>query len=275
MQLSYHRRSRINLGLHLWINLSEDHFLQVNYIPWSGTLYVNYSSPLLYGHSPVVGSRRRSDPRGRRRFRHGKPAPRSLRGGSVHNIIHILSGLVGLFAASKGEGYARQYLIVFGVIYAVVAILGFVMDGNIPGPPHGQHGGQLPARSHRAGLSRSRVCGQETLRILRSKSYARCRAPALHFALLFLLLQRKFPQRLEIGDIQRSTIRSKFERISVEEHEARLLRDRCRLIRLLRRHLPLIEFQSFVRLLNTSRAASNCLRALRERSVFSIASVCV
>ncbi|MEK7590682.1 MAG: DUF4383 domain-containing protein [Patescibacteria group bacterium] len=51
----------------------------------------------------------------------------------VHNIIHILSGLVGLFAASKGEGYARQYLIVFGVIYAVVAVLGFVMDGNILG----------------------------------------------------------------------------------------------------------------------------------------------
>ncbi len=51
---------------------------------------------------------------------------------AVHNSIHILSGLVALFAASN-YSYARMYLIVFGLVYAVVAILGFTMGGDIVG----------------------------------------------------------------------------------------------------------------------------------------------
>ncbi|MBI3331934.1 DUF4383 domain-containing protein [Candidatus Peregrinibacteria bacterium] len=51
----------------------------------------------------------------------------------VHNVIHLLSGLVGLFAASKGMTYARQYLIVFGLIYAVVTVLGFTMESPLLG----------------------------------------------------------------------------------------------------------------------------------------------
>ncbi len=52
---------------------------------------------------------------------------------TVHNAVHILSGLIALIAVSSGESYARLYLIVFGVIYGLVTILGFVNNGNILG----------------------------------------------------------------------------------------------------------------------------------------------
>lgn len=52
---------------------------------------------------------------------------------TIHNVIHLVSGLAGLFAASKGGTYAKQYLMVFGVIYGVVAILGFAMGSPILG----------------------------------------------------------------------------------------------------------------------------------------------
>ena len=52
---------------------------------------------------------------------------------TLHNIIHILSGVVALVAASSGEGYSRLYLIVFGIVYGLVTILGFAMGGSILG----------------------------------------------------------------------------------------------------------------------------------------------
>lgn len=50
----------------------------------------------------------------------------------MHNIVHIISGVVGLWAASTGYQYSRLYLMVFGIVYALVAILGF-MGGSIVG----------------------------------------------------------------------------------------------------------------------------------------------
>lgn len=52
---------------------------------------------------------------------------------TTHNIIHILSGIVALIAVSSGESYARLYLIVFGIVYGLVTILGFVTGGSILG----------------------------------------------------------------------------------------------------------------------------------------------
>jgi hypothetical protein len=53
----------------------------------------------------------------------------------VHNVVHILSGLVALAMASMGEASAKTYGKVFGMVYALVAILGFVMvtDGKLLG----------------------------------------------------------------------------------------------------------------------------------------------
>jgi len=52
---------------------------------------------------------------------------------TVHNIIHILSGIIAIIAVSSSESAARMYLIVFGIVYALVTIVGFVNGGNILG----------------------------------------------------------------------------------------------------------------------------------------------
>lgn len=51
----------------------------------------------------------------------------------LHNTIHILSGVIGMVAANKGQTAARLYLMVFGVVYALVTVLGFAMNGDILG----------------------------------------------------------------------------------------------------------------------------------------------
>ncbi len=47
----------------------------------------------------------------------------------VHNIVHIVSGLIFIFAAKKSEESSRMILKVFGVVYLLVAILGFLAVG--------------------------------------------------------------------------------------------------------------------------------------------------
>lgn len=51
-----------------------------------------------------------------------------------HNIVHLLSGVIGIVAAASGHSYARMYLIIFGLVYGVVTVLGFTSaDGTILG----------------------------------------------------------------------------------------------------------------------------------------------
>jgi hypothetical protein len=52
----------------------------------------------------------------------------------LHNVIHLLSGIVGLatgFAA--GGAYARWYAGIFGAVYALVTIVGFVQGTTVLG----------------------------------------------------------------------------------------------------------------------------------------------
>ena len=51
---------------------------------------------------------------------------------TTHNIVHIASGLVGLFAYNSSQLYSRWYLILFGLVYGAVTVLGF-MGGDILG----------------------------------------------------------------------------------------------------------------------------------------------
>ncbi len=44
----------------------------------------------------------------------------------MHNLIHVLSGIVGLVAGFAGLKYARWYCLGFGAIYAAVTLLGFI-----------------------------------------------------------------------------------------------------------------------------------------------------
>jgi hypothetical protein len=45
---------------------------------------------------------------------------------TVHSIIHIVSGAIFIFASMAGAGAARLWFKLFGLIYAVVAVLGFM-----------------------------------------------------------------------------------------------------------------------------------------------------
>ncbi|HXR61202.1 MAG TPA: DUF4383 domain-containing protein [Solirubrobacterales bacterium] len=44
-----------------------------------------------------------------------------------HNLVHILSGVLGLAAFASGPRASRTYALVFGVVYIVVAIWGFII----------------------------------------------------------------------------------------------------------------------------------------------------
>lgn len=50
---------------------------------------------------------------------------------TVHNLIHIVSGLAALYLARQGEAQSQMFFKVFGVIYGLVAILGF-FSGDMP-----------------------------------------------------------------------------------------------------------------------------------------------
>ncbi len=49
----------------------------------------------------------------------------------LHNIIHLLSGLLALYASSKGEDASMMYAKIFGAVYALVTILGFIAPAFI------------------------------------------------------------------------------------------------------------------------------------------------
>jgi len=51
----------------------------------------------------------------------------------MHNIVHILTGVLAIVVAMGSGSYARLYFKVFGVVYALVAILGLIMGGNVLG----------------------------------------------------------------------------------------------------------------------------------------------
>jgi len=47
-----------------------------------------------------------------------------------HNLVHILSGVLGLAAFASGPRASRTYALVFGVVYLVVAIWGFIIGSQ-------------------------------------------------------------------------------------------------------------------------------------------------
>ena len=53
---------------------------------------------------------------------------------AAHNVVHLLSGAVALFAGMTSMGAARMYFRIFGLVYGVVAVMGFfVGDGMLLG----------------------------------------------------------------------------------------------------------------------------------------------
>jgi Domain of unknown function (DUF4383) len=50
---------------------------------------------------------------------------------TVHSIVHIASGVVFLLASMSGAGAARLWFQIFGAVYALVAILGFMTPNGM------------------------------------------------------------------------------------------------------------------------------------------------
>ena len=49
---------------------------------------------------------------------------------SVHNMVHIVSGVLFLLIALAAPGSAAGFLRVFGIVYLLIGIIGFVQYGS-------------------------------------------------------------------------------------------------------------------------------------------------
>lgn len=47
-----------------------------------------------------------------------------------HNLVHIASGVLGLLAFASGPAASRTYALVFGIVYLIVAIWGFIIGSG-------------------------------------------------------------------------------------------------------------------------------------------------
>ena len=45
----------------------------------------------------------------------------------LHNVVHLVSGALALWAVSMGAGATKTFSKVFGVVYGLVAVLGFAL----------------------------------------------------------------------------------------------------------------------------------------------------
>ena len=45
---------------------------------------------------------------------------------AIHNLVHLLSGAAALYAGMTSAKTAKMYFQIFGVVYALVAVLGFI-----------------------------------------------------------------------------------------------------------------------------------------------------
>src|SRR3990167_8469380 len=48
---------------------------------------------------------------------------------AMHNLVHLISGIIAILAATNYR-YAKLYFQVFGIIYGIVTIAGFVLGGD-------------------------------------------------------------------------------------------------------------------------------------------------
>ena len=49
---------------------------------------------------------------------------------TAHNAVHLLSGVVALICGMTGVGASRMYFRIFGLVYAAVAVMGFLNPGD-------------------------------------------------------------------------------------------------------------------------------------------------
>ena len=52
---------------------------------------------------------------------------------TLHNLVHLVSGILAFVFASQGESQSRRFALILGIVYALVTILGFIGGGKILG----------------------------------------------------------------------------------------------------------------------------------------------
>jgi hypothetical protein len=50
---------------------------------------------------------------------------------AAHNFVHIASGVVFLLCGMAGPGPSRMFFKIFGIVYALVAVMGFVVGNSM------------------------------------------------------------------------------------------------------------------------------------------------
>jgi hypothetical protein len=51
----------------------------------------------------------------------------------LHNIIHLATGIVGILVGTSMASYASLYFKVFGIVYGLVTVVGFVQGDTVLG----------------------------------------------------------------------------------------------------------------------------------------------
>lgn len=51
----------------------------------------------------------------------------------LHNIIHLLSGIAAFALGASGEKGAQTYFKVFGIVYGIVTLVGFIQGNTVLG----------------------------------------------------------------------------------------------------------------------------------------------
>lgn len=52
---------------------------------------------------------------------------------NIHNVVHLGSGVVGLLAYFGGASASRLYALAFGLVYALVTVVGFIQMTSVLG----------------------------------------------------------------------------------------------------------------------------------------------
>ena len=54
--------------------------------------------------------------------------------GTVHNVVHLVSGALSLYFASRGLAQARMFCLVFGAVYGLLGVVGLIKGTlDLPG----------------------------------------------------------------------------------------------------------------------------------------------
>lgn len=48
----------------------------------------------------------------------------------IHNVVHLLSGILAVAIAGRSEASAKSFAKVFGIVYGLVALLGIIAPGT-------------------------------------------------------------------------------------------------------------------------------------------------